>query len=77
MEQLLRLLDFIDKHNIPISIMMPVIGQYTLESYSLEAKKITQFITQCFDDQEPEDIRYYHTVHDELKDLLDDDTTSD
>ena len=69
-EQLWRLVEYMDKNNIPMSVMMPCVGQYSLKPIEVSIVRMKKFLIQIFDDNEPEDIRYYHIVHDELKELL-------
>lgn len=69
-EQLWRLVNYMDKNNIAMSIMMPSVGKYSLTPIEVRIDQIKEFLIHNFDDNEPEDIQYYHTVHDELKELL-------
>ena len=69
-EQLWRLVEYMDKNNITMSVMMPCVGQYSLKPIEVSIVQMKKFLIQIFDDNEPEDIQYYHTVHDELKELL-------
>lgn len=69
-EQLWRLVEYMDKNNIPMSVMMPCVGQYSLKPIEVSIVRMKKFLIQIFDDNEPEDIQYYHIVHDELKELL-------
>ena len=67
---MLRLLAYIKDQNIPVSIMVPAIGGYTLSKKSIEVDALLQLIKYHFDENEPENMRYYYVVHDELMDLL-------
>lgn len=70
-EQLLRIIDYMNKHNITMCIMIPSIGQYSLKPCGVKINRIKNFLIHNFKDNEPEYIRYYHTIHDCLKELLD------
>ena len=67
---MMRLLSYIKDQNIPVSIMTPDIGEYTLSKKSIEVDELIQLIKDHFDDNDPENMRYYYVVHDELMDLL-------
>lgn len=69
-EQLLRLINYMDEHNIGIYIMMPSIGQFALKPYKVQPKKIQNFLTRNFKENKPENISYYHIIHDDFVDLL-------
>lgn len=69
-EQLWRLINYMDNNNITMSVMMPYVGQYSLKPMEVRINQFKKFLIQNFDDNEPEEIQYYHTVHDEFKDLL-------
>ena len=70
-EEVLRLLDFMDQNNIKMSIMRPAVGTYALKPYGVEIGKIKRLIAHHFKDNEPENIRYYYTIHDELMGIFD------
>ncbi len=65
-----RLLAYIKEKNIPVSIMVPAIGGYTLSKKSIEVDALLQLMKRYFDDNDPENMRYYYVVHDKLMDLL-------
>lgn len=69
-KQLWRLIEYMDKNDITMSIMMPYVGQYLFKPIEVRIEQMRKFLIQIFDDNEPEDIQYYHIIHDELKDLL-------
>lgn len=67
---MLRLLEYVNKQEIPVSVMVPDIGGYKLSKKSVEVDALIKLIKYHFDDNEPENMRYYYVVHDELMDLL-------
>ena len=70
-EQLMRLINYMEKHNIIMRIMKPSVGQYSFKSCEVEINQMKNFISQYFEDNEPESIRYYYTIHDDLMDIID------
>lgn len=58
-EQLWRLVDYMDRNNISMSIMMPSVGEYSLKPIEVETNQIKRFLIKNFDNNEPEDIQYY------------------
>ena len=42
-----------------------------LKSCEVEINQMKNFISQYFEDNEPESIRYYYTIHDDLMDIID------
>lgn len=67
---MLRLLEYIKEHEISISIMVPDIGGYFLIPKSVEVDAILSLIKRRFADNDPENMRYYYVIHDELMDML-------
>ena len=67
----MRLINYMEKHNIIMRIMKPSVGQYSLKSCEVEINQMKNFISQYFEDNEPESIRYYYTIHDDLMDIID------
>jgi len=67
---MLRLLAYIKDQKIPVSIMIPSIGGYSLSPKNIEIDELTMLIKHYFHDNIPENMRYYYTIHDELMDLL-------
>lgn len=65
-----KLLDYIKNNSICVSIMVPVVGGYELIPKSISVDEIASLLQYHFDDDEPEDIRYYYVVHDEMMDML-------
>lgn len=51
-------------------IMMPSVGQYSLKPIEVKIEQMKKFLLQNFADNEPKEIQYYYTIHDELRDLL-------
>ena len=70
-EEVLRLLDFMEQENIKMSLMQPEVGTYTLKPYNVKIEKIKRLIARHFRDKEPENIRYYYTIHDKLMEIID------
>lgn len=71
-EQLLRIIEYMDMNNIPMYIMMPSVGQYLLKPCEVKVDCIKKFLKQNFEYNVPVKIDYYHTIHDELKEVLED-----
>ena len=69
-QNLLRLINYMVDNKIGARIMCPVIGTYGLKAVPIESEKLIQFIAYHFSDNEPEFIRYYYTIHDELMDMV-------
>lgn len=70
-ENFKRLLEYIERKNIPISIMVPSVGEYQLCPNGISVQSLHALIEKHFQDNEPENMRYYYVVHDELMELLD------
>lgn len=51
--------------------MMPSGEGYNLKRKSIQIGELRELINDHFEDNEPEDIRYYHVIHDELMDIMD------
>ena len=66
----MRLIDFMVANSIGMSIMLPKVGNYDLTSHEIDATSMKRFLYHHFDDGEPENMRYYHTIHDYLMDLI-------
>ena len=66
----LNLISFIKKNNIPLAIMVPSIGTYRFIQYDIPVDKLYGFMYQFFQDELPESMRYYYTVHDQLMNLI-------
>lgn len=64
-----ELIDFIDNNKIPLHFMHPIIGHYKLIDDPLDINQLKALITRHID--EPQDMRYYHTVHDMLISIVD------
>lgn len=65
-----RLLDFVKSNEIPISVMIPVVGGYELKPTDIPVEELFALLNYHFEDDDPEDIRYYYVVHDEMMDIL-------
>lgn len=50
--------------------MMLSVGQYLLKPLAVKLDRIERFLKQSFEYNAPEEMGYYHTIHDELKELL-------
>lgn len=69
-ENIITLLSYVVEKKIPISLMVPQIGHYNLVPISISGTTLLEFIKHHFKDSIPENIRYYHTIHDELIDMI-------
>ena len=65
-----RLLDYVKINQIPISITIPMVGGYKVTQKNTTVEEISSLIDYHFEDDEPENIRYYYVVHDEMMDML-------
>ena len=63
------LLVWLLRERIPISIMTPVIGSYSFASVDISVDDLNGFMIKHFRDAEPENMRFYYTVHDQLMDI--------
>lgn len=70
-QNLKKLLEYMERNGIPAAVMKPVIGSYQIESRSVSVKRLQKLICGFFNDNDPEDMRYYYTAHDQLMDMLD------
>ena len=70
LENLMRLIDFMEENSIGMSIMLPQVGNYNLDSHEIDIKSIKRFMYHHFNDGEPENMRFYHTIRDYLMDLI-------
>ncbi len=70
LEQLMRLIDFMEANSIGMSIMLPQVGNYDLIPQKMDVESIKRFMYHHFDDGEPENMRFYHTIHDYLMNLI-------
>lgn len=64
-----RLLIFLEKNEIPISLMLPDVGSYSQTPKLIENQKLRNFMLTHFCDSEAESIRYYNTIQDDLVEL--------
>lgn len=66
-----KLLEYLEKNKIPVAIMRPMIGKYELFPQPIAIQSLIDLINQNFNHDEPEDMRYYYVIHDQLMELLD------
>ena len=69
-ENIIVLLSYAVEKRIPISLMVPQIGHYNLAPVSIDAAELLSFLTHRFSNNISESMRYYHTIHDELMDII-------
>lgn len=69
-ENVFQLILYAQEKKIPLYIMIPQVGQYDLKPVSIDTATLINFMRYRFDDNNPEDMRYYYTIHDELMDIL-------
>lgn len=67
---MVRLLKYMKTQQIPAWIMVPSIGDYTLVRKPIAVDALMKLLSYHFKDNDPENMRYYYVVHDELMDLL-------
>ncbi|MBM6841442.1 DUF2971 domain-containing protein [[Clostridium] spiroforme] len=67
---MMRLLGYMKTNQIPVVIMAPSIGNYSLIRKNVDIDSLIQLINCYFEGNEPEDMQYYYVVHDELMNLL-------
>lgn len=67
----LELIAFLKKNGIPVAIMVPSIGSYQFVQRNIPIDELYGFMLHHFQDEEPESMRYYYTVHDHLMNLID------
>lgn len=63
-----ELMKFIMGNGIPLYLMRPTIGYYQLNSVLLDANQLMALVAEHVD--VPQEMRYYHTVHDMLIEIL-------
>lgn len=66
----LNLLSYLKEKAVPIAIMVPDVGSYSFKPITISADDFQAFMHEEFDEDSPENMRYYYTVHDHLMDLL-------
>lgn len=64
-----RLLDYAKTADIPVSLMAPSIGNYQLKPLSIPIDSLLSLMTRHFQNDEPENMRFYYVVHDNLMEL--------
>ena len=65
-----RLLNYIKQQKLSVSVMTPSIGGYNLVKKAVDIDALRDLIYRYFKDGDPENMRYYYVVHDELMDLI-------
>lgn len=69
-EKFIKLISHLQDYSIPVYIMTPVISSYRFKPYTIPADALLGFMFQFFDENRPEDIKYYYTLHDHLMDII-------
>lgn len=69
-EKFIKLISHLQDHSIPIYIMTPVISSYRFKPCIIPADALLGFIFRFFDENRPEGIKYYYTLHDHLMDII-------
>ena len=70
LQRFYQLLDYVNTHQIRLSLMMPVIGSYQLAPRPLSVQSLQRFMHKQFDGNYVESIHLYYTVHDALIELV-------
>ena len=70
LKKTMELISFLQKHNIPVAIMIPSIGGYHFKPTDIRTDELATFLKGIFKNNRPESIRYYYVFHDRLMDLL-------
>ena len=70
LQRFYQLLDYVNTHQIRLSLMMPVIGSYQLAPRPLSVQSLQRFMHKKFDGNYTESIQFYYTVHDALIELV-------
>lgn len=71
LNELNKLLSYVEIKEIPLFFMIPLIGKYSLKACALDVKRVKAFIIKHFTDHKglkAENIRFYWTVHDDFSD---------
>ena len=69
-KKFLELIAFLKKNCIPVAVMVPSIGSYQFVQRDIPIDELYEFMLHHFQDEEPESMRYYYTIHDHLMDLI-------
>ena len=70
LQRFYQLLDYVNTHQIRLSLMIPVIGSYQLAPRPLSVQSLQRFMRKQFDGNYIESIHLYYTVHDALIELV-------
>lgn len=65
-----RLLEYAKEKGIPISIMIPSIGNYQLIPVIIPIDSLLSLIARHFRSDKPENMRFYYVVHNKLMDII-------
>lgn len=65
-----KLVNHIEKMGISTFIMMPSVGRYKLIPMRVSIGELKKFVARHFKENEPANIRFYYTIHDELMGIL-------
>lgn len=61
-----KLIDFVIENQIPLFLMLPKVRSYGMTELEVDSNKLKIFVSQEFEEQTPEDIYFYNTIHDKL-----------
>lgn len=68
-ENINRLLKYLDINQISVFLMLPDVGSYTQKPKPIDIKKLRSFMARHFRDSRAENMRYYMTIQDDLVEL--------
>ena len=63
------MLNYAKTADIAVSFMAPSIGSYQLKPVSIPIDSLLELMTRYFQNDEPENMRFYYVVHDDLMEL--------
>lgn len=70
LKKFMELIAFMQKQDIKVAFMIPLIGSYRFYPFEIPIDKLQNFMVQNFPDESPQNMRFYHTIHDRLMDLI-------
>lgn len=70
LQRFYQLLDYVDKHQIRLSLMVPIVGTYQLSSRTLSVQSLKRFMHEYFDKNYTHHISLYYVIHDVLIELV-------
>lgn len=69
-QNIVRLLDYILQKQIPISLMVPSIGEYKTTPKPVSIKSLRTLFANYFKNDKPQDMKFYYVIHDQLMNLV-------